>query len=168
MQQGTRALRALPTSRTDSEDVPRACKRPLCGRVVAQPSGRSRPRDFCSDTCRLTYRRERNKVASALLEAQRLAVQYGVDTGEYRTRAPGVPRESTANQEYPTRAAGVLRESTASQLPSPAEVALALIAQCLESVRIDLQDGMQLSPEDVLTRLIRVKDQGDRFLRTQR
>src|SRR5436305_11156140 len=89
VQEGPRRLRALPTTQTDRDDVRRVCKRPPCGRVVVAPSGRSRPREFCSDTCRLMYQRERKKVASALIEAQRLAVQYEVDTAESRAHSRG-------------------------------------------------------------------------------
>jgi hypothetical protein len=41
-----------------------------------------------------------------------------------------------------------------------------LIAQALESIRVDLQDGVPLDLEGVLVRISTAKEEGDRLLRT--
>jgi len=57
-----------------------------------------------------------------------------------------------------------------SSLPSlvlvrPGYLALSLIAQALESIRVDLRDGIPLDLEGVLARITTAKEQGDRLLR---
>ena len=122
-------LRALPVTRRGSVAVARACKRPLCGQQIDRPVGRSRPRDFCSDACRILYHQERKQVRSALLEAQRLAAQYEVEVaGDQTGRVQPSPAYLGAQLN----------------LPPPGEVVLGLIAQALDQIRLDLQDGVQV------------------------
>lgn len=45
-------------------------------------------------------------------------------------------------------------------------VALALVAQALEAVRVDMQDGRPVTLEEALARITRAKEEGDRFLGT--
>jgi hypothetical protein len=142
-------LRALPVVRPGRGSVRRVCKRPLCAREIDQPTGRSRPRDFCSDTCRVLYHQERKQVRGALLEAQRLADQYEV--------------EALGDQTPPTAVylGGQLG------LPAPEEVVLGLIAQALDQIRIDIQDGSRLEVEEVILRLTQAKERADRYLKAQ-
>jgi predicted nucleic acid-binding Zn ribbon protein len=145
-------IRLLPTRQPDPGVLRRACKRPRCGNEIDPPAGRSRPREFCSDECRNLYQRERDQARNVLLEARRLAFQYEIDetaTGEPSTHGTGSP-------ERPSSSPG----------PSPSHLALSLVAQALESIRVDLQDGVTLDPEGVLARITRAKEDGDRLLRT--
>lgn len=144
-------IRLLPTRQPDPGVLRRACKRPRCGNEIDPPVGRSRPREFCSDECRTLYQRERDQARNVLLEARRLALQYDIDetvTAEPSTHGTGSP-------EGPSSSTG----------PSPSHLALSLVAQALESIRLDLQDGVTLDLEGVLARMTRAKEDGDRLLR---
>ncbi len=44
-------------------------------------------------------------------------------------------------------------------------LALSLIAQVLESIRVDLQDGEPVGLEEALARITSAKEEGDRLLR---
>jgi hypothetical protein len=142
---GSARLKVLPGPSPADDAPPLACKRPLCGRAVEQPSGRSRPREFCSDACRVRYQRERDLARAALSDAQRVAAQYGAG-------APPGPRTnpSTLESEF-----------------SASYQALSLIAQALESARNDLDDGVPLTAEVLLSTLTRAKLAGDRLLRSR-
>lgn len=117
-------VRLLPTRQTGTGPLRRACRRPLCGNEIDPPSGRSRPREFCDDACRDLYQRERAQARTTLLEAQRLARQYEIDDDH---RPQPVPPRSRPDP---------------SQTPPASYLALALIAQALESIHIDIQDGL--------------------------
>jgi hypothetical protein len=151
---GTPRLKVLPSSGLAGHAPPLACKRPLCGRTVEQPLGRSRPREFCTDACRVRYQRERGLARAALVDAQRVAAQYevaapaspGTGSGQHRISEPRAPDpELSASYQ-----------------------ALSLIAQVLESVRNDLDDGVLLTVETVLSRLTKAKLAGDRLLRFEK
>lgn len=144
-------IRLLPTRRPDLGVLRRACKRPRCGNEIDPPPGRSRPREFCSDECRNLYQRERDQARNVLLEARRLALQYEIDemvTAEPSDHGSGVPDRPPD-----------------STVPSSSHLALSLVAQALESIRVDLRDGVALDLEGVLARMTRAKEDGDRLLR---
>ena len=148
-------LRLLPTGQDVAGELRRACKRPRCGQEVDPPDGRSRPRVFCSANCRNLYQRERDQAKNQLLEARRLAQQYELDDtaaaeGSLQQRGPA---EQPANPRS-------LPAATASYL------ALALVAQALEGIRVDLQDGEPVGLGEALARITRAKEEGDRLLRT--
>lgn len=145
-------IRLLPTRQPDSGVLRRACKRPRCGNEIDPPAGRSRPREFCSDVCRNLYQRERDQARNVLMEARRLALQYEID----ETAAAESSAHGTDSPERLVSSTG----------PSPSHLALSLVAQALESIRVDLQDGVTLDPEGVLARMTRAKEDGDRLLRT--
>jgi hypothetical protein len=145
-------IRLLPTWQAGPGVLRRACKRPRCGNEIDPPPGRSRPREFCSDVCRNLYQRERDQARNVLMEARRLALQYEID--ETATAEPSA--HGTDSPEQPISSRG----------PSPSHLALALVAQTLESIRVDLQDGVTLDLEGVLARMTRAKEDGDRLLRT--
>lgn len=148
-------VRLLPTPKPDPGVVRRACKRPRCSNELDPPTGRSRPREFCSAGCRLRYQRERDQVRSNLLEAQRIALQYEIEGAAAMEASP--KREERA--EHPASSAAV-PSAQASYL------ALSLLAQALEAITLDLADGVPLDLEEVLTRITRAKQEGDRILRT--
>lgn len=152
MPEESAVLKVLPGRRRsdDNEPIGLACKRPLCDREVAQPAGRSRPRKFCSDTCRRLYHRERQKAQVGLYEAQRIADQYGLTITPH---ASGTSKSA------------VSQRPTAGGLPNSAQLALSLIAQELETIRVDLDDGVLLTALDVYDRLADAKTLGDRLLR---
>lgn len=145
-------IRLLPTRQPDPGVLRRACKRPRCGNEIDPPAGRSRPREFCSDECRNRYQRERDLARNVLLEARRLALQYEID--------------ETATAEPSTYGAGSPDRPSSSTGSSSSHLALSLVAQALESIRVDLQDGVTLDLEGVLARMTRAKEDGDRLLRT--
>lgn len=145
-------IRLLPTRQPDPGVLRRACKRPRCGNEIDPPAGRSRPREFCSDVCRNLYQRERDQARNVLMEARRLALQYEID----ETAVAGSSAHGTDSPERLVSSTG----------PSPSHLALSLVAQALESIRVDLQDGVTLDPEGVLARMTRAKEDGDRLLRT--
>jgi predicted nucleic acid-binding Zn ribbon protein len=144
-------LRVLPTRQPDPAVLRRACKRPRCGNEIDRPAGRSRPREFCSDECRNLYQRERDQARNVLFEARRLALQYEID----ETAAAESSLHGTGSPERVPNSTG----------PSPSHLALSLVAQALESIRVDLQDGVPLDLEGVLARMARAKEEGDRLLR---
>ena len=113
------------------------------------------PRDFCSDNCRTLYQRERDQARNNLLEARRPAMQYEID--------------DTAATELSPRQRGPELSATPGSLPSPTAsyLALALIAQALESIRVDMQDGEPVGVEEVLARITQAKEEGDRLLETR-
>lgn len=152
MTRGSAKLKILPGPSQVDGTLALACKRPLCGRAVQQPSGRSRPREFCSDPCRIRYQRERDLARAALLDAQRVAAQYEVGAKPSPRAKSRLHQTSDPNALDPEL-------STSFQ-------ALSLIAQVLESVRNDLDDGVPLTAETVLSRLIRAKLAGDRLMRS--
>lgn len=157
MAEGQAAVRLLPIRQPGLDTLRRACKRPRCGNEIDPPVGRSRPRDFCSDNCRTLYQRERDQARNILHEARRLAVQYEIDdtaAAEGSTQQQG-PAELPANP-------GSLPPATASH------IALALIAQALESIRVDIQDGEPVLLEEALARITHAKEEGDRLLGTYR
>ncbi|HEY3954628.1 MAG TPA: hypothetical protein VGM53_14740 [Streptosporangiaceae bacterium] len=86
-----------------------------------------------------------------LLEARRLALQYEID--------------EKAAAEPSTQDTGSRGWSSSSASTSPSYLALSLIAQALESIRVDLRDGIVLDLEAVLARMTRAKEEGDRLLR---
>lgn len=146
-------VRLLPTPQPSPPTLRRACKRPRCGNEVDPPTGRSRPREFCSDDCRNLYQRERDQARNNLLEARRLAAQYEIDdtsAAEGSTQQRG-PTEPSANPSG-------LASATASYL------ALALVAQALETIRVDMQYGEPIGLEEVLARITQAKEEGDRLL----
>ena len=145
-------LRLLPTRQPDPAVLRRACKRPRCANEIDPPAGRSRPREFCSDECRHQYQRERDQARNVLLEARRLALQYEID--ETTAAEPSPPGTSSPEQ------------APISTGPSPSHLALSLVAQALESIRVDLRDGVALDLEGALARLAKAKEEGDRLLRT--
>ena len=154
MTRGSAKLRVLPgPGPADIAPPPLACKRPLCGQEVEQPPGRSRPREFCEDTCRVLYKRERGLARAALLEARRVAAQYEVD----------VPTGLGADPDRSRTPA----HGSASPVLSASYLALSLIAQALESTRLDLNDGVPLTAEAVVSRLMEAKLAGDRLLRSE-
>jgi hypothetical protein len=148
-------VRLLPIPQPGTGILRRACKRPRCSNEIDPPAGRSRPREFCSDACRSVYHRERNQARNTLLEARRLAEQYEIDETAVTEPAPHAA-------ELPERPPGL--PSLASVRPG--HLALSLIAQALESIRVDLQDGVPLDLEGVLVRISTAKEEGDRLLRT--
>jgi hypothetical protein len=148
-------VRVLPIPQPSLGTLRRACKRPRCGNEIDPPTGRSRPRDFCSDNCRNRYQRERDQARNNLLEARRLAMQYEIDDtaaaeGSAQQRGPAEPPADP----------GSLPPAAASYL------ALALIAQALESIRLDMQDGEPVGLEEALVRITQAKQEGDRLLGT--
>jgi hypothetical protein len=149
---GTR-LRVLPGTTSVDSAPPLACKRPLCGREVEQHPGRSRPREFCTDACRVRYQRERDLARAALLDAQRIAAQYDVDVSAGRRPDRAPPPVSA--------------DSSVGPMPSESYLALSLIAQALESIRADVDDGMPLTIEAVVSRLTDAKLAGDRLMRSE-
>lgn len=146
-------VRLLPTRQPGPGILRRACKRPRCGNEIDLPTGRSRPREFCSDDCRNLYQRERDQARSNLLEARRLALQYEIDD---TAAAEDSPQRELAERPANPRD---LPAATASYL------ALALVAQALEAIRVDLQDGEPVGVEEALARITRAKEEGDRLLR---
>lgn len=86
------------------------------------------------------------------MEARRLALQYEID--------------ETATAEAPAHGTGLPDRASSSKGPSSSHLALSLVAQALESIRVDLQDGVTLDLEEVLVRMTRAKEDGDRLLRT--
>jgi hypothetical protein len=148
-------VRLLPTSQPDTGALRRTCKRTRCGNEIDLPAGRSRPRQFCSDACRVLYHRERDQARSALLEARRLAAEYEIDETGMTVPVPHA-------LELPERPASL--PSLASV--GPGYLALSLIAQALESIRVDIRDGIPLDFEGVLARITAAKEAGDRLLRT--
>src|SRR5690349_17337958 len=98
---GSARLKVLPGPGPADIAPPLACKRPLCGREVEQPSGRSRPREFCTDACRVRYQRERDLARGALLEARRVAAQYEVDVPTSLGPDPARPRTSARSPAEP-------------------------------------------------------------------
>lgn len=147
-------VRLLPIPQPGTGVVRRTCKRPRCCNEIDPPAGRSRPREFCSDACRNLYHRERAQARNTLLEARRLAAEYKID----ETVPEPAPRGLEVSEHT----------SSLSSLESvrPGHLALSLIAQALESIRVDLQDGTPLDLEGVLARITTAKEQGDRLLRT--
>jgi hypothetical protein len=148
-------VRLLPTPPPAPSALRRACKRPQCGHEIESPRGRSRPREFCSDICRNLYQRERDQARNALLEARRLAQQYGIDETPASEPAPAIAEQPQRPPSVPG-----LPSVTSSQL------ALSLIAQVLESIRVDLHDGVPLDLDGVLARITKAKEDGDRLLRS--
>jgi predicted nucleic acid-binding Zn ribbon protein len=148
-------VRLLPARQSDPDALRRACKRPRCGNEIDPPAGRSRPREFCSDSCRNLYQREREQARNNLLEARRLAAQYEIDD---TAAAEGPPRQREPAE--PPQDPGGLPLAAASYL------ALALVAQALESIRVDMQGGKPAGPDEVLARITQAKEEGDRLLRT--
>jgi hypothetical protein len=148
-------IKLLPVRQPSLGTLRRACKRPRCGNEIEPPAGRSRPREFCSDSCRNLYQRERDQVRNSLLEARRLAAQYEIDDI--------APTAASAHQHGPV-------ESPASPEGVPpaaaSYLALALVAQVLESIRVEMQDGQPVSVNETLARLTQAKEQGDRLLKT--
>ena len=67
------------------------------------------------------------------MEARRLALQYEIDE-------TAAAESSAHGTDSPER----LLSSTG---PSPSHLALSLVAQALESIRVDLQDGVTLNGE---------------------
>jgi hypothetical protein len=100
------------------------------------------------------YQRERDQARNNLLEARRLAMQYEIDD---TARTEASPRRR--GPEFPANP-GSLPSATASYL------ALALIAQALESIRVDMQYGEPVGVEEVLARISQAKEEGDRLLET--
>jgi hypothetical protein len=147
-------LRLLPTGQDFAGELRRACKRPLCGNEVDLPDGRSRPRVFCTPDCRNLYQRERDQARSNLLEARRLALQYEIDD----TDPVEVSSQHRQQVDQPEESGG-LPAARASYL------ALSLVAQALEEIRVDLQDGERVGLEEALARISRAKEEGDRLLR---
>jgi len=86
------------------------------------------------------------------MEARRLALQYEID----ETAAAESSAHGTDSPERLVSSTG----------PSPSHLALSLVEQALESIRVDIQDGVTLDPEGVLARMTRAKEDGDRLLRT--
>jgi hypothetical protein len=84
-------------------------------------------------------------------------MQYEIDD---TAAAQGPPRQR--GPELPANPAGSLPSATASYL------ALALIAQALESIRVDMQDGEPVGLEEALARITQAKEEGDRLLGTRR
>ena len=146
-------LKVLPDPGPANSAPPLACKRPLCGREVEQPSGPSRPREFCSAPCRVRYQRERDLAKAALLEARRVAAQYELDVSTSLKPDPVRPQTSAPSPTGPALSASYQ--------------ALSLIAQVLESIRTDLDDGVRLTVEAVVSRLMEAKLAGDRLLRSE-
>jgi hypothetical protein len=150
MPQHQPAVLLVPARQTGTGPLRRACRRPRCGNDIDPPSGRSRPRAFCSDACRDLYHHEQSQARTTLLEAQRLARQYGIV-------------EDPPPQPDPARSLGdPFHAAPASYL------ALALIAQALESIRTDMQDGLAPDLDQAMARLTRAKLEGDRLLRAAR
>lgn len=89
------------------------------------------------------------------MEARRLAQQYKIDETPTTEPAPHATDLSGSPPSLPSLA--VVR---------PGHLALSLIAQALESIRVDLQDGVPLDLEGVLARITAAKEEGDRLLRT--
>jgi len=147
-------LRLLPTGQDVAGELRRACKRPRCGQEVDPPDGRSRPRVFCSANCRNLYQRERDQARSNLLEARRIALQYEIDD----TDLAEVSSQHRGQGDQPETSVGV-PAVTASYL------ALSLVAQALEEIRVDLQDGESVGLGEVVARISRAKEEGDRLLR---
>jgi hypothetical protein len=148
-------VRLLPTRQPGPATLRRACKRPLCGNEVGLPTGRSRPREFCSDDCRNLYQRERDQARNQLLEARRLAQQYELDDV---AAAEGSPQPRGVAEQPANPHSGPV--ATASYL------ALALVAQALEGIRVDMLDGEPIGLEEALARITRAKEEGNRLLRT--
>lgn len=148
-------VRLLPVPEPSVGTVRRACKRPRCGSEIGPPAGRSRPRDFCSDNCRVLYQRERDQARSNLLEARRLAAQYEIDD-----TAPAGDSPQQRGPAEPPASPGGLPPAMASYL------AIALIAQALESIRVDIRDGEPLGIKEALARITQAKEEGDRLLGT--
>lgn len=153
MTRGSAKLKVLPGPGRAESAPALACKRPLCGREVEQPSGRSRPREFCSAGCRVLYQRERDLARAALLEARRVAAQYEVDLPTSPRPDPVRPQASAPSPAGPALSASYQ--------------ALSLIAQVMESIRSDLDDGVRLTVEAVVSRLMEAKLAGDRLLRSE-
>jgi hypothetical protein len=151
MPERSAAVRLLPTRQPGPGTLRRACKRPLCGNEVDQPSGRSRPREFCSDGCRTLYQRERSQAKAMLMEAWRVATQYDI--------------EDATPTDAPLPSVGSHDQLPRTSSPSPSHLALSLIAQALEEIRVDLRDGVPLNLAAVLDRLTRAKEEGDRLVR---
>ncbi len=146
-------IRLLPARQPSLGTLHRACKRPRCSNEIEPPAGRSRPREFCSNACRTLYQRERDQARAHLLEAHRIAAQYEVDD------TAGVAAAAPEDQPQQTAAdAGDMPPATASYL------ALALVAQTLESIRVEMQDGRPVGTDEAMDRLTRAKEQGDRLL----
>jgi hypothetical protein len=101
------------------------------------------------------YHREREQARSALLEARRLAAEYKIDVTAVAEASPHAPKPSEHPPSLPSLAS----------VP-PGHLALSLIAQALESIRLDMRDGIPLELEEVLSRITTAKEQGDRLLRT--
>jgi len=150
-------IKLLPVRQPSLGTLHRACKRPRCSNEIDPPAGRSRPREFCSNACRTLYQRERDQARAGLLEAHRLAAQYEVDdTAEDAVAACHDGPEQSAVE------AGDVPPAGASYL------ALALVAQVLESIRVEIQDGQPVGIDEAMDRLTRAKEQGDRLLETYR
>ena len=147
-------VRLLPTQQPDPGILRRACKRPRCGNEIDQPTGRSRPREFCSGNCRNLYQRERDQARNIFLEARRLAVQYEIDDTAVAEASP----QQRGSAERLTDLPGL-------PVPIASYLALSLVAQALEAIRVDLQDGEPVGLEDALARISRAKEEGDRLLR---
>lgn len=150
-------LRLLPTGQDVPGDLRRACKRPLCGNEIDPPDGRSRPRVFCSANCQKLYQREREQARSNLLEARRLALQYEIDPTDNTDPVEGSSLHR--GQVDQPEESGRLPVTVASYL------ALSLVAQALEEIRVDLQDGESVGIDEALARISRAKEEGDRLLR---
>jgi hypothetical protein len=88
-----------------------------------------------------------------LLEARRLAADYKID--ETMAAEPALRLERSEHTPSVPGLASV----------QPGHLALALIAQALESIRVDLQDGTPLDLGGVLARITAAKEEGDRLLR---
>lgn len=115
----------LPTILT----VARTCRRPSCARELPRPSGRSRPPVFCTAACRRLFAREQGAVRAQLLEAQRVAEQYGLSTG---------------------RGSKQMSDAGARRL---AETVLGLIGEEIDRVQSEFDDGANLAGQAVLRRV---------------
>jgi hypothetical protein len=148
-------VRLLPIPQPGTGVLRRTCKRPRCGNEIDPHAGRSRPREFCSDACRNLYHRERAQARHILLEARRPAAEYKIDEAIMPEPAPRALELSEHTLGLPSLAS-----------VQPGYLALSLITQTLESIRVELQDGLQLDLEEVLARVTTAKEEGDRLLRT--
>jgi hypothetical protein len=146
-------VKLLPTGEPGPSILRRTCRRPRCGNEIDPPVGRSRPREFCSKDCQTRYKRERVQAKNTLLEAQRLACEYGIDVVVVR-EPPSQPDEA--------------HNRTPSPPVSASYLALSLVAQALESIRVEIREGIMLSRDEVLARITTAKEEGDRLLRTYR
>jgi len=140
-----RRLRAVRGPSADDLPRPaRVCKRPRCGNDVTPPAGRSRPALFCGERCRRAYAREKAAARAALLEAQRLAIQYEVDSPVQQRARRGSSRAPDHSQA--------------------SAAALGIMGHALDHVAADLDAGAALSARTVVSRLRSAKCRADRLL----